>query len=256
MSLFDLGNLGEDDRLLLARAEDWVRGCRNGRPRYSQFLDTRQQQLAEAAAERGGVRWRLWGGYEGAERRVIGLVANDAWDADEALADGAFPIAVLTVTSREAFGHRDLLGSLMSLRIDRGCIGDIALGENGAVVQATETAAAIIIDELTRVGGASVKVARGGTPEPSEHPEVVTGTVASLRLDSALALGLRLSRENAQALVKAGRVQRNHAETLSASEPVREGDVLSVAGHGRVVVSEIGGASRKGRLFLTLTVYL
>ncbi len=52
--------------------------------------------------------------------------------------------------------------------------------------------------------------------------------------------------------IKAGRVKLNWSEVNSPSEDVKEGDVLSIRGRGRVEIAEAGGTTRKGRIHLSL----
>ncbi len=249
-SLFSLGTLSEEDRRALARYEDMLWQCRDGRPRFSSFLDMRQQ-LAEAAAQRAEwEQWLFWGGYEQAERRMLCLFDGEPVPTER------FPLSGLLVSSREPFGHRDLLGALTHMGIRRECVGDILPTQNGAVVYVQSTVEQSIVQELRRVGRASVSVGLAGPQiEPaSEQPTEITGTVPSLRVDAVLSLALRLSREKAQGLIRAGLVQRNHTPCGSVSAALAQGDVLSVRGYGRCVVAQVGGASRKGRLFVTVRV--
>lgn len=79
------------------------------------------------------VRTCLTGGFEGAERKLLCFLAS--YDDEEF----GLPIAVLEVIPAnlrysEALTHRDYLGALMNLGIERSCIGDILMKENGCCV--------------------------------------------------------------------------------------------------------------------------
>ena len=247
MQLFDLGALTDEDRRVLARAEDLIRQCRGRGARFSGFLDTRQQTLAAAAAERAGVLYAFDGGYDGAERKMLGV--------SEDFTPERFPFCALTVTGYEPFGHRDLLGALMHLGIARETLGDLVVNGKSAVVFAQPAAARVIREELLRVGRTSVFVEEGGEPSAASDGVDMTGTVASVRLDAVLSLALRVSREKAQELIRSGCVERNHAPCPSPSQPLAEGDLLSVRGSGRIRLRSLGGESRKGRQYVHLTVY-
>jgi len=77
----------------------------------------------------------------------------------------------------------------------------------------------------------------------------------SPRLDAVCAGMFRLSRGEAARQIAAGAVHLNYAECLKPDAPVSEGDVLSLRGAGKGRLLEIGGSSRKGRLFLTTEIY-
>ena len=77
-----------------------------------------------------------------------------------------------------------------------------------------------------------------------------TGSVASPRLDSVVALVFGLPRKEAQEKIEKGLVFVNYTPCLKPERQVEEGDRLTVRGLGRAKVEEFGGISRKGRLFL------
>jgi len=79
-------------------------------------------------------------------------------------------------------------------------------------------------------------------------------TVASPRLDTLVAEGFGLPRADAAALVAQGAVSLNYEPCAKPDRRVEEGDLLSVRGKGRLRLLSIGGASRKGRLFVTLGI--
>ena len=80
-------------------------------------------------------------------------------------------------------------------------------------------------------------------------------TVSSERLDAVLAAGLKLSRSEAQRLIEAGLVKRNHAPELRGDVHLEEGDLLSVRGYGRMKILEFEGRTRKGRLAVRIFRY-
>ena len=48
----------------------------------------------------------------------------------------------------------------------------------------------------------------------------------------------------------------NYHESLKCDLDVREGDVISLRGKGKGRITELGGTSRKGRLFITGEVFV
>ena len=71
----------DEERRLMRRVEELCRVAQNrGIPRYTGFLSDREQILAEAACHKASFEeFRFWGGYEGAERKVLCLEPADAW---------------------------------------------------------------------------------------------------------------------------------------------------------------------------------
>lgn len=80
-------------------------------------------------------------------------------------------------------------------------------------------------------------------------------TVPALRLDAVLAAGYRLSRAEAQKLIRAGLVKLDHVPELRADARVEAGSLLSARGYGRLRVDEVQGETRKGRVGLMLFRY-
>lgn len=64
----------EQDAILQARVEEAVRqSARTSTPHFIGFLDARQAQVAEQAAQQAGCRnYLLWGGHPEAERVFFG----------------------------------------------------------------------------------------------------------------------------------------------------------------------------------------
>ena len=104
---------------------------------YSRFLNLAQQREGEIAARRAGAEYCLYGGAQDCERRMLAVSGEDM--PDESL----FPIACLLAAPRSArfaapIAHRDVLGALMGLGIERELIGDIVLREAGAYIFCVE----------------------------------------------------------------------------------------------------------------------
>ncbi len=80
-------------------------------------------------------------------------------------------------------------------------------------------------------------------------------TVASLRLDSIVASAFRLSRAKAAEAIRRGLVSVNSAEALKTDMEVEEGDRIVLRGQGKVILAEVGGATRKDRTRITINAY-
>ncbi len=246
-------NLSEEDAQLRARLADACQLCeRRSCPRFVGFLDEHRQAVARAVLyEKGQSNALFFGGYEGAERVMVGIFPEFI-PADPA----AFPITALHFSYRAvaALTHRDFLGTLMAAGIKREVVGDIVCGVGEAVVFATEELAPYIAQTVRKVGGEGVTV-----QYPYTKPVTVTrtfrelqDTVASPRLDALVRVALRVSREEAARRIEAGLVSVNHIPCLSVSAAVREGDTLSVRGGGRFTVDAVGPKTKKDRWIVKL----
>lgn len=227
-----------------------LRAQHTGRVCATRFLEPSTLAAVNAAASRAGVKVALWGGYEGAERCVAAFYAGDPPEA------GDWPVVALRLQWNAKFanpGHRDLLGAMMGLGIEREMTGDIAMGTYRdapcAYLFALEEVADYIAANLDSAGRASLKVSVA-TETPQLIPpegESLRLTVQQQRLDAVLAAACRLSRGEAQRLIAAGLVKLNHVPQLRPDARLSEGDLISARGYGRVKVTAFQGESRRGR---------
>lgn len=248
----------DDERRLMHRVEELCRvAMARGIPRYTGFLSDREQDLAQAACNKADCTCiRFWGGYAGAERRVLCIEPPDAWQEE--------PLAYLRFT---AYGdklptHRDYLGSILGLGLDRACVGDLlADPENADVFYAVVLAdkQAFIDAELTGAGHCTVHTdcIDALPPHLAEGPArtMQEATVPSLRADAVLAVMLHTSRTRAAEYIAAGRVEINHLPLKAAHETAYAEDIFTVRGVGRFRLAAIGGKSRKDRLFISFYQY-
>lgn len=245
--------LNDEDRLLVRHILDLAkRSEQSYRPLFSTFLDERQLALCEVALKSNKVEnFVTFGGYDNSERRVIAFGATD-----EANIAWPFQAVVFSYTDSADLTHRDFLGCIMSLGIKRELIGDILVGKGRTAVFVVDVAVPLVT-ELTKVGRCGVKVQFDFTDAdiPTQQFDEIRTTVASLRLDSIIASGLRLSRDKAAELIKSKGVMHNRVMTFSPDERVEEGDRFSVRGFGRMDLSEVGERSKKDRLFITIRKY-
>lgn len=227
-----------------------LRAQHTGRVCATRFLEPSTLAAVNAAASRAGMKVALWGGYEGAERCVAAFYAGDPPEA------GDWPVVALRLQWNAKFanpGHRDLLGAMMGLGIEREMTGDIAMGTYRdapcAYLFALEEVADYIAANLDSAGRASLKVSVA-TETPQLIPpegESLRLTVQQQRLDAVLAAACRLSRSEAQRLIAAGLVKLNHVPQLRPDARLSEGDLISARGYGRVKVTAFQGESRRGR---------
>ena len=118
---------------------------------FTDFLGLHEQNVlhvAERTLSYAGLT--LYGGMEDSER----LMARFG-DAKSAGYEQPFPIACIQAEPQmqkyaDTLTHRDILGALMHLGIERSCIGDILIYDNIAYFFCVERMADTIIQELSR----------------------------------------------------------------------------------------------------------
>lgn len=152
--------------------------------------------------------------------------------------------------------HRDFLGALMNIGIERDCVGDIYTDGKVAYAYVKDGLEEEIKSSLKKVKHTDVKIEE---VSPSDCPlaphfEEVTGSVSSLRLDSILAFAFRLSREKAKNYIEGDLVSVNGVLAHSATLSLKEGDRITCAGKGKFIYRGEVKMSRKGRLIISLSL--
>ena len=211
---------------------------------FSPFLTPPEMQLAANAAQKQGVYLSFFGGYEGAERQMAQFSSYQSFEG--------FPVAALQATwpRQPAPSHRDLLGSVMGLGIQRHVLGDIVLLQEKAYLFVQSHMAQHLLDGWTQAGNVRLQTElQEGCPDlPRPEGQERRDTVASLRLDALVASGLRLSRGKAVELIETGHVKLRYIPVLRCDSHVECGDMISVRGKGRLQLAQVGNPTRKGRI--------
>ena len=226
---------------------------------HTRFLDLRERTLCTQAVQQSGMTQQtvFWGGYPDAER-VMALCLPDYLTAEDAVSPEQSPLVLLRATKNQTdtLSHRDYLGALMGLGIERDVLGDIVITPTGADIFVTEDMADFIEMNFLRAGRKRVMLERVSLCDfemPQIEQEQGEGSVASLRLDSVSALIFRLSRTQMQERIAKGTVFLNQMQCLKPDADISPGDKLTVRGLGREQVLELGTIIRKGHQFVLFT---
>jgi len=246
----------ELDRITAATVLDRIKQMESaGQSEVTDFFDPAQQRVAERVLHHfKALKHTVWGGYPEAERaRVLIYPAARQSGASQV------PLAFIEIDpGREAaeLSHRDYLGAVLALGLRREKIGDVLLTAAGvAQIVISPEMLPYLLGNLTAVGRFSVRLWEIGAQDlcPAvPRSREVRATVASLRLDAVASAGFGLSRSKLVPAVRSGQVKLNWQSVKTPSAFVKEGDVISLAGRGRVEVTAVLGESRKGRLQLLL----
>ncbi len=258
----------KDDKLLLASLEDRFRQCENKYyPINSDFLDLNQQSLAENSFHMRTSAYCFWGGYAGAERKVMIFLPEyiDVEAARQNYAETdpeADPLLLLraTPTARDAaLSHRDYLGALMGLGVRRSKIGDIIVDKAGADIVILRELADYLLLNYLKVGRYALHTEILPVRE-IRYTQPVTEdkqlNVASLRLDTVSAGSFGCSRSRAVAAAASGLLFVNGRQIVKPDFLLDAGDTLVWRGKGRIDIVEIGNKTHKGRIWLMISRYV
>lgn len=248
----------ENDKLFLSRIDDLFKLCtKYGAARFSAFLDGAQAaELNNSFKAPYGYNTMLFGGYEDSERKKFGVFPE--WE--EASTD-AFPITAVKISCKysKKLTHRDYLGTIMSLGIDRSKTGDICVGDGEAYVFVDDDIAEYIKANISKIANVGVNVTLEKCSEvktAQKRYEMKSLVCASMRLDAVCAAICGKSRENIKRMINLGEIKLNYKEETDLSKSVKEGDLLSLKGYGRFILQSIDGTTGKGRMHISVKKFI
>lgn len=231
---------------------------RRGIVTYSDFLNLNELNILHTTPKNEfDTKYETFGGYNDSERQMAAFLPDALYYTH------FYPIQILKIEPlqkkfTENLTHRDYLGAVLNLGIERSKIGDILVMDEHAYLFVQESLADYICSDLTRIRHTSVKVSKEDPQGFTYLPKYkeITGTVASVRLDSLLSLAFGSSRSKLVSLIEGGKVFANGKLMTTNSYQVKEGDIISVRGVGRFRYNGIQSQSRKGRYFISLYKYI
>ncbi|HBV23220.1 MAG TPA: hypothetical protein DEB42_05480 [Jeotgalicoccus sp.] len=221
------------------------------------FLNPREQKMIESlSGNYPDITVHYYGGGKNEEReRLRAMLLPEYFEFSQ----DDFLVTVFEVSYPDKFvtlSHRNLLGAIMSIGVDRSIIGDIV---NGDKIQfaVTEPFKELFKTELTKIKNAPLKL----TEIP--HQEFIDANVtmkpaailsSSYRLDSIVSLVLKEGRAKSKERVEKEKVKVNHSIVDEPSFIIETGDIISVRGFGRFIVTEQIAETKKGKYRLEVMI--
>ena len=242
-----------EKRLIELSKRSYSRSCWT----FSDFLNMAEQDiLSRIKSSELPSPFTLIGGYNTAERCIAAFGSEEICGYVLSAPCVWIEIKPLQQRFADLLTHRDVLGSLMSLGIKRGVLGDIVLNGNCAYLYCLQSVSEFIISELTRIKHTTVDAHICDEPEfVSVLPDESEFVVSSLRLDSVIASVYKLSRSESKQIVTDGNVYLNSKVCTDPSKEPKHGEMISIRGFGRIEYIDISRETKKGRLRITVRVY-
>lgn len=221
------------------------------------FLDPREQQIAQLILGKNNdiYHYKFFGGAENTERKRL-IIAPFYETIDEA----DFDIALLSSSYASKFvslSHRHVLGTLMSLGIDRKIVGDIYVMENEFYFFITHDMIDFIKLNLTKIKNSSVTIKEtdwNETIQSLDEWEKKDVILSSLRLDVYVKEVYNMSRNKAADFVKNEAVKVNHTLVTDPAVQLMEDDLVSVKRYGRSKFLKEGKITRKDNIVVTVAM--
>lgn len=229
---------------------------RKGIVLFSDFLNLNELNIYHQSEKLFETKTESFGGVLYAERQIIAFIP------DALCYEWNYPITALCITPAypkfaEKLGHRDILGAIMKLGVDRSKIGDIIIGDGVYYLLCEENIADYFKENLDKVRHTIVKL-EACSPDTitiTQELEEKDGIITSNRLDSVIACVHKLSRSQALELFRQEKVFVNGRVITNATYTCHAGDIISVRGYGRFIYLSEHGETNKGRLKFKYNLY-
>ena len=192
------------------------------------------------------------GGYDGARKKKIIF----RYDAEDDFSDVVCLSAKIDQRFRK-IGHRDILGALMHLQIDRHSFGDFWVEDDRIYLYTSIDMAEFLMANLIRINQLSVSFTL-----LEEHPvqkfqmKEITVVAASERADAIVASLAHVSRAKAKEMIRQGLVQLNHVTLEHPDEVCNNNVTISIRGVGRFVFTGTERTTRNGRIAAVFQQYI
>lgn len=225
---------------------------------FSDFLNLNEQNMVSSLKRQfPQIVMETFGGYENAERQMV------AFHPDALAFTWEYPIDCLKIEPKaikfsESLTHRDYLGALLNLGIERSMIGDIVVQEKAAWFFCQNKMTDFFLDNLCRVRHTNILITKVDDPDELPRPklEAINGTCASVRLDSLISLAFKASRSIMVSYIEGGQVFVNGKLITSNGYEPKEGDIISVRGKGRFIFDGMSHQTKKGRCGVRILRYI
>lgn len=251
---------------LFARLEDLKECAVRGNVGISTFFSPRDEFAAVQYLKSCRTSFLSFGGYCDAERKKIYILPDYIENAENigVLEEYGFSCNIDCVRIKgsgfEELSHRSVMGTLLSLGIERDAIGDIVMVDKNIAIFFCDSRLTPFFEEnLKRVGRDKVSVLRIELDEgilPERRFLSVSDTVASPRLDCVVASLCSLSRERAKGILSASLVELNYECEERFDKEVVAPAIISVRGFGKFRVLSLCDKTKKGRYRLVAEKFL
>ncbi len=201
--------------------------------------------------------YTLFGGNDACERKVLRFGSESLLGYDEPFPIVCLQIKPLNSKFADDLNHRDFLGALMNLGIERETLGDIFICENATFLFCLASISDYISENLYRIRHTSVSVTKADSFCESFSVKKVPKQiqVASNRCDAVIAHTFNLSRNDVLELFQGGKVFVNSRLFENNSAPLKAADIISVRGYGKFEFDGETGLSKKGKLNVQISQY-
>lgn len=255
----------KEEKMLLAQIIDKLESIdKKNKIEYTDFLDMTQIKLVQNFINRQKINnYILYGGFEEAERKIF-VFYPEKFNEQIVKKNLENIVQIIRIELPDdlkgKYNHRDFLGGVMKLGVEREKVGDILVDYNGADIIIDKRISKFIIEnikELTRFSKSTITLENINNLRKVEiRKEELEIIVSSLRLDNVIAELARCSRNKALEIINMERVFINFQVETKKTKQIKQGDIITIRGKGRFVIKELLGQTKSGRIIVKVEKFI
>ena len=255
----------KDDKILLAQILDKTEMVeKKNKIEHTDFLDLAQIELVQKFINKIRIEnYMVYGGFEQAERKMFVIYPEkfNAIVVEKNLTNIVQIIRIqLPDELKGKYTHRDYLGAVIKLGVERKKIGDIIVDNEGADIIVDKDIVKFLLENLgslTRFSKSTITVQNIEDLRPVEiKKEEFEIIVSSMRLDNVISELARSSRNKALDIINMERVFVNFECETKKTKQIKSGDMVTIRGKGRFFVKELVGQTRSGRTIIKIEKFV
>ena len=224
---------------------------------YSNFLNEEEQN--EILINKKKLSdFCFFGGTEGTARNMVRFGNEDELYYTEDFPVDCIEIKPVNKKFADKLSHRDILGAVMNLSVEREHIGDIIIKEDCSYMFATKKMSMYICENLKKIRHTDVKCSIcvfSGSDSLFETEEKAF-IASSLRADCVICAVYNLSRNTANELFRSKKVFINSKQCENTSKILDINDTVSVRGFGKFIYTGTLSKTKKDRLKISVSIYV
>lgn len=246
----------KDDKILLAQILDKIEMVeKKNKIEYTDFLDLAQIELVQKFIDKIKIEnYMSYGGFEQAERKIF-VIYPEKFNSTVVEKNLSNIVQIIRIELPDdlkgKYTHRDYLGAVIKLGVERKKVGDIIVDSNGADIIVDKDISKFLaqnLGSLTRFSKSTITVQNIEDLRTVEiKKEEIEIIVSSLRLDNVISELARCSRNKAIDIINTERVFVNFECETKKTKQIKSGDMVTIRGKGRFFIKEIAGQTRSGR---------
>lgn len=250
-----LEHFNKHEHDFVTRVHDWIEQVYyDHKIKKTKFLTPREQHIVQLLVnEVADVDVRFEGGFKNAERKRA--IIHPSYLCEDLFEQIVIGYEVQYHQRLVTIEHRQILGSLTALNIDRALIGDIVVLDTGKIyIAICEEFSSFIVQHFSKVGRHTISLLETDIKvfEKVEQFEESEYIISSMRLDVVVASLMKASRSQVFEYIKQGNIQVNFKLEQNHSYQCRIGDIISIKRYGRFKFLMQKSITKSGRIVVII----